>query len=59
MPCTWLISLHVVDCVSDLYMLPTIPMLLEQDLCQVRVAMIVSKLLILEGTVDGRSVRKL
>ena len=45
-PCTWLIPLYAVDCISDVYILPTTPMLLRHDLRHVRVEMLVSKLLI-------------
>lgn len=55
-PYTWLISLHVGDCRTALYMLPTIPTLLGQDLCHVRVVKLDSKLLICGDIVDGRSV---
>lgn len=45
--------LHTVGCTSDLCVLPPTPMLLGQDLCHVRTAVLVSKLLICRGIVAG------
>ena len=54
MPYTWLISLHTVGCTNDLCVLPPTPMFLGKDLCHVRIAVLVSKLLICGGIVAAR-----